>query len=503
MTRIAKRIVPVCESRSHSVSRRQFIVGGSLATSLLPISLLRALEGAQAGATDAAKGKKTSAVVKTVFLYPSPEDCDQGKAEAAWQQHHWHPYPGNQYRHADQQKKFTEEVRKMSKRIGMQIHIAPKALKTEAEVDRYVAETSPTAPDAMLIFCLSSASAGKARRISQQIDAPAIVYLPTGASHHKPPAILSDAKGLHFIHSVENWEEIERSLRAVYAKKMLAQSRVLRIGTYNGINESTYGRLGTEVVTIPAKEYNDLFDSITPDEAMIEAAMQFKNNAIQVTDVTDHYFVEAFRAHTTCCTLLKRHDADGITIDCLMLQHRKPCVSFAINNGDLTATCGCENDITATMTMLLNRYLFSRPGFEHNSEYDEVRNHYFATHCTCATKLNGSHKPAQEYKVRPFFHHLPKTPALDVQWTPNTPVILSKMYSESDIRYYTGKVIESPTCPPTGGCATRVLVDFDVDDITTVYMESHPILSVGEPDDARCYGIFSKMFEARGAQKTL
>ncbi len=41
----------------------------------------------------------------------------------------------------------------------------------------------------------------------------------------------------------------------------------------------------------------------------------------------------------------------------------------------------------------------------------------------------------------------------------------------------------------------RSLVDFQVDDITTVYMESHPILSVGEPDDVRCYDIFSKMFK--------
>ena len=381
----------------------------------------------------------------------------------------------------------------------MQIDFAPKVLTTEVEVDRYLAETGPTAPDATLVFCLSSASAKKARRIAYGTDAPAIVYLPTGAHHHLPPAELTTAKGLHFIHSIENWEEIDRSLRAVHAKKMLAQSRVLRVGKYSDVKKSTYGRLGTEVISIPAGEYNGLFDSIEPDEAMTAAAMQFKRDAVEVMDVTDQYFVEAFRAHKAVRTLLDRYDADGITIDCLMLQHRKPCVSFSINNGDLTASCGCENDVTATMTMLLNRYLFGRPGFEHNSEYDEVRNHYFATHCTCATKLNGPGAPAQQYKVRPFFHHLPKTPALDVQWTPKTPVILAKMYSESKIRYYTGTVIESPTCPPTGGCATRVLVDFPVDDITTVYLESHPILSVGEPDDARCYDIFSKMFEAREA----
>ena len=487
----------MCESCSRGLNRREFVVGGSVAASLLSASLLRAGEEAQAQAAAAHGRKKKPAVVKAVFLYPLPEDCDRGKAEASWQEHHWHPYPGNQFRHADQQKKFTEKVAEMGRRLGMQIDFAPKVLPTDAEVDRYLAEIAPTAPDATLIFCLSSASAKKARRIAYGIDAPAIVYLPTGASHHLPPAALTTAKGVHFIHSIENWEEIERSLRAVHAKKMLAQSRVVRVGKYGETTTSTYGRLGTEVICIPAEEYNGLFDSIKPDDAITAAAMQFKRNALEVMDVTDHYFVESFRAHKAVGTMLDRYDADGITIDCLMLQHRKPCVSFSINNGELTASCGCENDIRATMTMLLNRYLFGRAGFEHNSEYDEVRNHYFATHCTCATKLNGPGAPAQPYKVRPFFHHLPKTPALDVQWTPNTPVILAKMYSERDIRYFTGKVIGSPACPPTGGCATRVLVDFQVSPITEVYLQSHPILFVAEPDEARCYGIFSKLFEAR------
>jgi len=460
------------------------------------------LEGAEGAAgVDGGGAGKTPAVVNVVFLYPLPEDCDRGKAEASWQEHHWHPYPGNQFRHAEQQEKFTGKILEMGKRIGMTLNVHPGVLTTDAEVAQYIAKAGAAPPDAMLIICLSSASTKKAHRISQQVDAPAVVYLPTGAFHHLPPAELREAKAVHFIHSIENWEEIERSLRAIHAKKMLAQSRVLRVGDYPQFSKSTYGTLGTEVVCLPAEQYNRLFDSIKPDEKMQAAAMQFKASASQVTDVTDHYFVEAFRAHKTVGTLVSQHQADGITIDCLMLQHRKPCVSFSMNNGNLTASCGCENDIVATMTMLLNRYLFGRPGFEHNSEYDEIRNHYFATHCTCATRLHGPDKPAQEFKIRPFFHHLPKTPALDVQWTPGDPVILAKMHPKHEVRYFTGTVIGSPSCPPTGGCATRVLVDFDVDEITSVYMGSHPILSIGTPDDARCYEIFSTLFETKDKGK--
>ena len=43
---------------------------------------------------------------------------------------------------------------------------------------------------------------------------------------------------------------------------------------------------------------------------------------------------------------------------------------------------------------------------------------------------------------------------------PDEPVILAKYFSgQKKLCCWTGKVIESPTCPPAGGCATRVLVD--------------------------------------------
>ena len=128
----------MCESCSQRLPRRQFVVSGSIATSLLSTSLVRPSEGAEAEAMDAIRREKKPAVVKAVFLYPLPKDCDQGTAEASWQEHHWHPYPGNQYGHADQQKKFTEKVREMGKRIGVQIDFAPKVLTTDVEVDRYI-----------------------------------------------------------------------------------------------------------------------------------------------------------------------------------------------------------------------------------------------------------------------------------------------------------------------------------------------------------------------------
>ena len=83
----------MCESCSPNLNRREFVVGGSLAASVLSASLLRAAEGTEDEPGGATTRKKTPAEVKVVFLYPLPEVADQGKAEASWQEHRWHPTP--------------------------------------------------------------------------------------------------------------------------------------------------------------------------------------------------------------------------------------------------------------------------------------------------------------------------------------------------------------------------------------------------------------------------
>lgn len=56
---------------------------------------------------------------------------------------------------------------------------------------------------------------------------------------------------------------------------------------------------------------------------------------------------------------------------------------------------------------------------------------------------------------------------------------------------WTGKVVCSPTSPPTGGCATRVLVEMDgVDDVCDVY-------HLRQPTDARRLEAFAKMCRLR------
>jgi len=155
--------------------------------------------------------------------------------------------------------------------------------------------------------------------------------------------------------------------------------------------------------------------------------------------------------------------------------------------------CGCENDLNATVSLMLGAQLFGVGGFQHNPDFDTVENLYYGSHCTCTPRLAGPDKPEAPFHLRPFFHQMPKTLALDVQWPAGAPVTLFKYRTETpELDTWAGEVVNSPACPPAGGCATRVLVKIrNVADVCDIYSGPHPVLYCG--DFARRAKTFAKL----------
>ena len=486
----------MCEScEGDGLRRREFLaLGGAMGASVL----LSNLAADRAGAAEPAMPPlaKKPARVLAAFLYPPADVVNEGKMEDSWAPHHWFTWPGNQFQPEAQQEKFTARIRAMAESLGIEVEFTPRSIYQQAKVDEFIAHAKQTAPDAVLIVNFWNTLSKWALRMATESAPTAIVYHSVGSNHQLPPAALRKAEGMYYIHSIENFDEIERGLRAVRAKKMLAQSRLLRVfGKAKAGSRDCEKTLGVELVNVPADELNAMFDAIRSDDALRREAMEFKKQAARVTDVTDDYFVDAMRAHRAVGQIVRRYGADAVTIECLMLEHRKPCLSFAMNNGELLPS-GCENDLNATLTMMLGRWLFDRAGFQHNPEFDTSENRYFGAHCTCALKLHGPKGVDQAYAVRPFFHQLPKTAALDVQWTPGEPIVVAKYQTgKSVLSCWTGKVIESPASPPTGGCATRVLMEIDgVKDVCDIYAGPHPVLYCGDRGDARRMKAFARMY---------
>jgi len=71
---------------------------------------------------------------------------------------------------------------------------------------------------------------------------------------------------------------------------------------------------------------------------------------------------------------------------------------------------------------------------------------------------------------------------VDVDWPAGERITLAKYHrDENRLDAWCGDIIDSPQCPPSGGCATRVLARMDnVDDICSIYPGPHPVVWCGD-----------------------
>ena len=489
----------MCESCDvNSINRREFLQHSMIYTAATAMAMPAM---ASAWSTGPSEKNKVPATVKVVFLYPPDEVVQAGRLEDAWASYNWYTWPGNQFQPEEKQGRYTEKIKSMASAMGITLDVETRAIYTSTEITNLISRVKSARPDALLIFNFWNTFSGWTFTITKECGVPCIVYHPVGSSHQLPPKNLLSAEGIYYIHSIDNWAEIQHALYAVRTRKMMAQSRLLRISEFTEQTALRDPGLEVDILGVPAQEYNDVFDGIRRDDQLVRDAMAFKKSAQQVTDVTDEFIIEGFRAHRAVQTLKERYQADAVTIKCLMLKERKPCISFSLHNSALMP-CACEDFPDSAMTLMLGRWLFDRPGFQHNPDFDINRNLYFGAHCTCALHLHGQTEPPQKFRIRPFFHQLPRTAALDVQWTPDDPVLLAKYVPEQRLlSCWHGKVVESPATASAGGCATRVLVDIPgVDDICNVYVGPHPILYCAEPALAHRLKAFAKLytFEFKG-----
>jgi len=439
--------------------------------------------------------RKKPGTVRGAFFYPPGQVVLDGKCEDGWSKEHWFTWPGNQYRPEEQQATFMAKLGEMVKDLDLDLVVDREPIYTDAAIQGFVADVAARKLDALLLFNFWNSFSGKIAPILDAYQGPIILYHPVGSNHQLPPERFRTAKRVQYIHSIEHWEALERGLQAVHAKVRMRQSRLLRVsGRLESEADAHEAFFDMPIHGVPVAQFNDLFDKTAVTPEMRHLAKKVRGNASRVTDLSEEAFLDAVRAHATVLKIMERHEADAITIECLFLKHRKPCLSFALNNGTLVP-CGCENDLNASLTLMLGSDLFGRGGFQHNPEFDTEQNLYLGSHCTCTARLHGPHEKETPYRLRPFFHQMPKTLALDVVWPPDEPVTLCKYHSgENRLDAWSGKVVMSPECPPVGGCATRVLVEFTgIRDVCEAYLGPHPILYC--VDGARQLKTFAQLYE--------
>jgi L-fucose isomerase-like protein len=213
--------------------------------------------------------------------------------------------------------------------------------------------------------------------------------------------------------------------------------------------------------------------------------------AIENNNVTEKALENAARAYYALKRILEDENADAVTMNCLRKGMLKPCIGFSMLNSQLIPAT-CENDLNAAYGQMLAQLLVNRPGFQHNPAYNTEENRYYASHCTCPTKLYGPDGEDMKYRLTRFLHTNEGSCAIQVFWKPGDPVTMIHYYSgkEPKLDIYSGMVFKSHQ--ELVGCATNVEISITDRENANFVQGHHNILICGNlskifKDFARLY----------------
>ncbi len=431
---------------------------------------------------------KEGATVRAVFLYP-PSGTFSNNPDGWWS------WPGNEYDAEGRQKKYMAALADMEKRLGMEIVMENRSVAGNADAQKLIGELETSRPDGLLLVMFYNNSLPQANLLieaAKKLDIPVVFFIGLGVKHGSIAAYRRP--GLFFIQSLENLDAIEYGMRMINTRKQLRQSLLLSITEADQPREATESFFGIKVRVIPFSRYADQFHKVQITEATQSLMKKLTREAVEVRGVTEESLRNAMRAHLALTELLRDENADGLTMNCLRRGMLKPCISFSLLNGMLTPAA-CENDLPAVYTQLLGQLLIGRPGFQHNPCYETEKNHYYASHCTCPTKVYGPDGPELTYLLRRFAHTNEGSCAIQTFWKPEEPVTMVRYHpgEKPALDVYSGRVVISHPMPPAGGCTTNVEVEITDRSDACMVSGHHNLLFCG--DFARQFRLFAQLYK--------
>jgi len=466
-------------------TRREFLFGLAAAgLAGLPSSAPAADAGQRSGRA------RQGARVRAVFIYPPSKGF-------ASDPDGWWSWPGNEFDAEGRQARYTTAFQSIAGRLRMEIAVDEHPVACEADARRVAEELRASPPDgllAVLFYNRAMAEADLLLRTAEELSVPVVFYIGLGVKHG--PVGQYRRPGVYLIQSLENLEAIEYGLRMIQAKKRLGQSVLLSFVEADRPSEKIDPFLGVTIRVIPFARYADEFRKVSMDSRAKAFIESWRRAAQEVRGVTGEAFENAARAYVALRKIVAEEQADGVTMNCLRRGMLKPCMAFSRLNSDLVPAA-CENDQPAALTQMLGQLLTGRPGFQHNPAFETERNHYYASHCTCPTKVYGPDGPELPYLLRRFAHTNEGSCAIQVFFNPGDPVTMVRYYpgEEPALDVYAGRVVRSHPMPPAAGCTTNVEIEITDRPDACMVKGHHNLVFCG--DYARRFRLFAQLYRMR------
>ncbi len=391
-------------------------------------------------------------------------------------------WPGNRYDMDKHVQKYTEMLLKMGEKLGVDIECrAP--FYDERDVAKLESEEEHDPSDGIIILALGLRTWRLADKIAS-IRKPTIIFTPLFCfSDHIRE--LSRREGVYLISTLD-FDTVEYGIRMIKTAKQLQSSRIIVLkGDEPAQKDTEIPPFGTKIRTIGRQKFVDELDNIGETEEVLAIASEYIQQAERVVEPKREDVINAVKTYVASKKILKKFDGDAISLDCLGLLeagliHTTPCLGFSRLN-DEGVPAGCEADMDSILTMVLVRYLFSKPSFMTDPTVDTEKNRWIGSHCTSATKLSGIGGRSEPFLLRGYAH-LDLGVSPQVIWEEGQEVTLIKFRpNENIMKIGKGKVVGNiDFAPPANLCITSVEVEVDdVEDMRDVEGSIHVMLMYG------------------------
>jgi len=312
--------------------------------------------------------------------------------------------------------------------------------------------------DAVLVIDLTSGTGGM-MRVLRDIQAPTLLFSRpySGWSYVDAAAWAQSGKKADLL-VTSNYGDLDPYMRIFRAIHHLRRSKVLVVAP--GAERSQLAAAFTKQfgATIAFPSYQDLkaaFEAVDPGQAQ-KAAAEFTRGALRVVEPSPKEITDALRFYLGVVNLLKKEQANALTVDCLGGFRRGdlpayPCVAWSkLNDQGLYGVC--EGDLSSTITQILMTAFTGKPGFVSDPVFDTSRNEVIHAHCVSATAMQGVGGPGSPYIIRSHMEDN-KGVSLQVLVPLGDTVTVGKFLNPKKFALSTGEVLDNVDIDR--GCRTK------------------------------------------------
>ena len=184
----------------------------------------------------------------------------------------------------------------------------------------------------------------------------------------------------------------------------MKRAKMVTVGGGKGnLAKEIKARLGIEVVAVDFKVLAAAYDKADRDKAR-QLAERWKSAARAVTlDDADDTLDKSARLYLAQQAVLKEHQAEAITINCLGGFYggnlaAYPCLGF-VELLDVGLVGACEADLISTATMIAINHLVGRPGMISDPVIDTSKRQIIYAHCVAPTKMFGPAGQSNPFEI--------------------------------------------------------------------------------------------------------